>query len=112
MMDLPVYEALCAGSFDLFKNSLVLPVCTVVVRETDPGGTIAIPEIREALGGRVEGNQIREALKRLTSIQALAHLPSTRRSERHLWRREEHPLWVFAGDWSRALEERAERLKR
>ena len=112
MMDLALYEALYDASAALFKNSLVLPVCAVVVREAEPGGTIAVPEIREALDGRVEGNQIRDALKRLTAIKALAHLPSTRRSERHLWRREEHPLWAFADSWSRDLEKHAAQARK
>lgn len=105
MMDLGVYESLRAASFALFKNSLILPVAAAVVRESEAGEVVAIAEVREVLGGRVEGNQIREALNRLTEIGASAHIPSPRRSEPHLWRREDHPFWPFADSWVRSLEE-------
>ena len=112
MMDLDVYEALSGASSHLFKNSLVLPVCVVIAGQTDPGTTISIPEIREGFGGRVESNQIREALKRLLAIRALTHVPSTRRSEPHLWGREQHPIWTFVGEWSRIVEEEVIRAGR
>jgi hypothetical protein len=99
-MDEADYHSLCDRSSDLFKNRLVLPVAWAVLQITEDEATVSASEIRVELGGRVENNQIRDALKRLERIGALRELPHTGPPSPHIWVRQGHPVWDFVKAWA------------
>jgi hypothetical protein len=102
-MDEDKYLLLRDRSSDLFNNSLVLPVAWAILQHTEVDATLAASEIRQELGGRVENNQIREALKRLERIGALQEMPHTGPPNPHVWVRRDHPLWAFVDTWTSNL---------
>lgn len=101
-MEDEAYSKLRAISSGLFKNALLIPVANEVLGIPE-NGSFTASDLRQQLGGRVENNQIRDALSRLEACGAIIELPFPGRPHAHTWEREEHPFWTFASDWIRQV---------
>jgi hypothetical protein len=95
------YAALRDLSSRVFKNALVVPVAWAVPRVTDVGGSFVASQVREELSGKLESNQIREALGRIEEIGAVTELPYPGRPHARTWERVKSPFWQFLEKWMR-----------
>jgi hypothetical protein len=99
-MDLSEYSTLREMSDGLFKNRLVVPVSLAILGVAEEEGAFTAPEIRRALDGRVESNQIRDALSRIEACGAIEELPFPGPPHPHTWTRVSHPFWDFVAKWT------------
>jgi hypothetical protein len=87
-------------SAGVFNNGTILPVAWAVPRIAKPGQTIQATAIREELGGRLEGNQIRDALTRLEAGGAVREmLPHPGPPHPRVWERLDTPFWALLDGW-------------
>ncbi len=94
------YESARRSSKGLFKNALVLPVGHAIAEEVVVGGDFTASDVRQWIGGRAESNQIRDALGRFESAEAIIELPYPGQPHPHRWERLDHPVWDFITEWS------------